>query len=143
MNKSTKLLETLDQPGRRRTGKAVLVMTLAMTLFWAGVPNSFGHTLDLRTARDKAREYARQKRDDPNRNYAHYQTDCVAKYPGHNHVVVCAISFDTAANSKIASKEWSCSETIEVYYLAHVKRLGDPDKVFYSVFVRHTSFKEC
>ena len=137
---------TDERPERWGTNFSVLRYTVALALsiciISAAVPSVNAHTIDVVKAREKAREYARTKRSDPNRNYAHYQTDCVAGFPGHNHVVVCAVSFDTAANRAAGSKEWSCSETIEVYFKPHHKTVtinaGSSE-----MFIRHTSAKEC
>lgn len=137
---------TYEHPQTWRTTFSVvrttLTLALSLCIIAGGVPTVNAHTIDVVKAREKAREYARAKRNDPNRNYAHYQTDCVAGFPGHNHVVVCAVSFDTAAHRASGSKEWSCSETIEVYFKPHHKTVTINAGSF-EMFIRHTSAKEC
>ena len=126
----------LFQSSRNRfVRKAAMVIVLASSLLYWTAPNVSAHTIDVAKAREKAREYARAKVNDPNRNYKHYQTDCVAAFPNHNHIVTCSIGYDTEANR--GNKEFSCKESIEVYLYPH------KDFLVYTLQIRHTSKAEC
>lgn len=114
----------------------ILALILTLGLFWSGVPRVFAHTIDVAKARDKAREYAKKKVDDPNRTYQHFTTDCLAAFSGHNHVVRCSIFYLDDSRNQL------CKERIEVFLEPHKKtfitNIGSPE-----MFIRHTSAKEC
>ena len=93
-----------------RTGCLVL---LALSVFWAGVPSVLAHNIDLEKARKYAQTYARKKRDDNTRNYAHFKTECRELFPGHNHYVGCDLYYWTKEAGD--SRNWSCKEYVEVY----------------------------
>src|SRR6058998_1157308 len=96
--------------------RSVLVLILALGIFWCAVPTLFAaHNIDVAMARDKAREYAKQKVADPKRAYEHFTTDCVAAFPGHNHVVRCSIFYLHDKRNQL------CKERIEVSLPAHHK----------------------
>jgi hypothetical protein len=116
--------------------RELLVPVLALALLWSGAPSVVAHNIDVVKARDKAREYARQKVADPNRAYEHYTTDCLAAFPGHNHYVRCSIFYQDENRVQL------CKERIEVYLQPHRKtmttNLYDP-----TMFIKNTSAKEC
>ena len=142
MRNQTTLVRS-NNGGDRMVVRTTIVLLLSLCIIGSGVRNTIAHNIDVAKAREKAREYGRKKRFDPNRKYARFQTDCVAKFPGHNHVVVCAISFDTAENLKRNTTEWSCSETIEVYYQPHFKNFPLKDLEYTTMLIRHTSANDC
>ena len=119
--------------------RSVLVLILALGIFWSGVPRVFAHNIDVAKARDKAREYAKGKVADPNRAYEHFTTDCLAAFPGHNHYVRCSIFYFDGSRNQL------CKERIEVYLPEH-HRAKFPDLGMVSnfdYFLKHTSTKEC
>jgi len=115
----------------------VLALILALGVFCSGMPRVFAHNIDVTKARDKAREYARQKVDDPNRAYQHFTTDCLAAFPGHNHYVRCSIFYFDDGRNQL------CKERIEVFLPAHhtAKWGGTVTDLTYNL--KHTSTKEC
>ena len=81
------------------------VVMLAAVLFVFGVtamPTPSYHNIDMVKARDKAREYARKKVDDRNRNYEHFSTDCTPAFEGHNHYARCVIFIRTPSAASFA-----------------------------------------
>ena len=58
------------------------------------------HNIDLKKAREIAREYARQVPDESGGRYAHYSTNCVRAFPNHNHYVRCLIDYQSAADTQ-------------------------------------------
>lgn len=125
--------------GRRIAVKTLVIQMLVICMLWAGVPNVDAHNIDVAKAREKAREYARQKVDDPNRAYQHFSTDCVAAFPDHNHYVRCSILYLDD------SRKLLCKERIEVYLGEHHKAKGldfgtvQPPELY----LKHTSTKDC
>jgi len=119
--------------------RSVIILILALGLFWSGVPRLFAHNIDVAKARDKAREYAKQKVADPNRAYEHFTTDCLAAFPGHNHYVRCSIFYFDESRKQL------CKERIEVYlpehHMAKFPDLGTVQELTYNL--KHTSTKEC
>jgi len=119
--------------------RPVLALIVALGIFWSGVPRVFAHTIDVAMARDKAREYARQKVADPNRAYEHFSTDCLAAFPGHNHYVRCSIFYLDANRVQL------CKERIEVFLAAHSHAkwpdLGEVTS--FTLYIKHTSAKDC
>jgi hypothetical protein len=119
--------------------RELLVPVLALALVWSGAPSVVAHNIDVVAAREKAREYARQKVADPNRAYEHYTTDCLAAFPRHNHYVRCSIFYQDKNRVQL------CKERIEVYLAAHHNAGGlDLGEITSpTMFIKHTSAKEC
>ncbi len=119
--------------------QSLLVCILALGLFLSGIREVSAHNIDVVAAREKAREYARQKVADPNRAYEHYTTDCMAAFPGHNHYVRCSVSYLDANRVQL------CRERIEVYLAAHSHAkwpdLGEVTSP--TLYIKHTSAKDC
>jgi len=119
--------------------RPALALILALGVFCSGMPKVFAHTIDVAQAREKAREYARKKVDDPNRAYQHFTTDCLAAFPGHNHYVRCSIFYFDDNRNQL------CKERIEVYLPAHhaakFPDFGTVQEFTYNL--KHTSTKEC
>ena len=110
--------------------RSVTVVLLMVSVFSIGVPSiraAAAHNIDVKKAKEKAQEYARKKVGDPNRNYKHFMTDCLAAFPGHNHYVRCSIFYQDADRKQL------CKERIEVY-LPNLTFLMD---------IKHTSSNDC
>ena len=125
--------------GRVIAARTLVIHVLVFCMLWAGVPDVGAHNIDVVKAREKAREYARQKVDDPNRAYQHFTTDCLAAFPGHNHYVRCSIFYLDDNRKQL------CKERIEVYLEAHhTAKFPDFGTVTSpTLYVKHTSPKEC
>jgi hypothetical protein len=119
--------------------RTTTVLALSLFIIASGIPSVKAHNIDVVAAREKAREYARQKVADPNRAYEHYSTDCLAAFPGHNHYVRCSIFYQDENRRQL------CKERIEVYLAAHHNAGGlDLGRVTdLRMYVKHTSAKEC
>jgi hypothetical protein len=119
--------------------RSLLVFILALGLFSSGISEVSAHNIDVVVAREKAREYARQKVADPNRAYEHYTTDCLAVFPGHNHYVRCSVFYQDANRVQL------CKERIEVFLAAHghAKWPDLGEVTSFTMYVKHTSSKEC
>lgn len=124
---------------RRIKVKTLVILVLLSSMFWAGVPNVDAHNIDVVKAREKAREYARKKVDDPNRAYQHFSTDCMAAFPDHNHYVRCSILY-LDDNRRLL-----CKEKIEVYLGEHHKAKGLDFGIVQpaELYLKHTSPKDC
>lgn len=119
-----------------------IMATLVMGVGLVVTANTFAHNIDVKAAREKARDYARKKRSDPGRTYKHYSTDCVAAYPGHNHYVRCTISYQNEADT--ARGRQTCTERIEVYLRAHLKTiLEGTTHMDPTMHIKHTSNRQC
>ena len=119
-----------------------VVFTLVLGLSCIGVPTINAcatHNIDVKKAKEKAQEYARQKIADPNRNCKHFATDCLAAFPGHNHYVRCSIFYQDADRKQM------CKERIEVYLEAHRKGIDNPilGLESWTMYIKHTSAKDC
>lgn len=100
---------------RRRAlaGLAVLVMGASLVFSW----NVSAHNIDLEAARNAARRYARQVRDQSAGKYQHYSTKCENAFPGHNHIVRCQIDYQHDSFTK--STAYTCREFIEIRVPPH------------------------
>jgi hypothetical protein len=117
---------------------AVLITTAGLVF----TESTAAHNIDVKAAREKARDYARAKRSDAGRTYKHYSTDCAAAYPGHNHYVRCTISYQNEADT--ARGRQTCTERIEVYLKAHLKTiLEGTTHMDPTMYVKHTSDRQC
>ena len=116
--------------------RTTVVLALSLCIMVGGIPSVHAHNIDVAKARDKAREYAKKKVDDPNRSYQHFSTDCLAVFPGHNHIVRCSIFYFDDSRNQL------CKERIEVFVAPHQKTLTT--NTFSSeLFIRPTSPKGC
>jgi hypothetical protein len=116
--------------------RATTVIALSLCIIAGGVPTVNAHNIDVVKARDKAREYARQKVADPNRAYEHFTTDCLAAFPGHNHIVRCSIFYFDDSRNQL------CKERVEVYVEPHKKTIST-NTWSNEMFIRPTSAKGC
>ena len=122
--------------------RAIVPLLLALSLFGANIPNGYAHNIDLEKARAKAQIYAKRKRDDSTRNYAHFKTECWTLFPGHNHYVGCNLYYWTAANSN--NRNWNCKEYVEVYLEAAYKpNILSREINDYQLYLKNPSKKQC
>jgi hypothetical protein len=142
-----------NSPRRERLGirlgfklRSRVLAVIAAILMGASLvftSNISAHDIDLREARETARDYARSIRNDPGRTYKHYATDCVRAFSGHNHIVRCTIFFQTVQDKE--QGKWTCRERIEVYFIPHEERGGGFLGTTYTFknYIRRTSQRAC
>lgn len=98
------------------------------------------HNIDLKKAREAARDYARMVREQVHGGlqgtFVHFSTNCVRAFPGHNHIVRCLIEFQNDADTK--KGVYTCREMIEIKMLPH-----KGDEVNFDLFGFHTSTNYC
>jgi hypothetical protein len=83
--------------------------------------------ISVPVAKSKCRAYVQ---DVMNRtDYVEASFKATPAFPGHNHYVRCAVSYDTAATA--TKKYYACKETLDIYMLAHS---GDRTR---TIFMRH------
>jgi hypothetical protein len=83
--------------------------------------------ISVTTAKSKCRAYVQ---DVLNRtDYVEASWKATPAFPGHNHYVRCAISYDD--QSTVSKKYYACKETLDIYMLAHS---GDRNR---TIFMRH------
>jgi hypothetical protein len=85
------------------------------------------HNIDLATAWEKARNYARQVRRDSDGKYTHYSTDCRELFAGgrHNHYVRCLVEYDDDETIKFPNGSRVCRETIDIYLFPHNRGISN------------------
>ncbi len=116
---------------RRRVLAGFAAILMGASLVFS--PSASAHNIDLAKAREVAREYARQVRDESGGKYIHYSTNCVRAFPNHNHYVRCLVDYQNAKDT--AKGVYTCRESIEVYMYAH----SDYGEMF-ALYAKHTSF---
>ena len=94
-------------------GIIAILMYASLVFSW----NVSAHNIDLKKAREAARTYARQVRDESGGKYVHYSTNCVAAFPGHNHIARCLIDYQNEADTK--KGVYTCRELIEIKVPVH------------------------
>ena len=122
----------------RRRPLIVIVPILIVAIF-AFTWSISAHNIDLRTAREIARGYARSVRDESGGKYAHYSTTCVRAFPNHNHYVRCQIDYQNATDWE--KGVYTCRESIEIFHNAHdggISGMGS-----WILLAKHTSANEC
>ena len=121
---------------RRRAlaGLAVLVMGASLVFSW----NVSAHNIDVKKAREAARDYARQVRDESGGKYIHYSTSCVAAFPNHNHIVRCLIDYQNEQDTQ--KGVYTCRESIEIKMPPHSRMTGSVD---FGLHGFHTSWNMC
>ena len=120
---------------RRKVLAGIAAILMGMSLVFT--ESTSAHNIDVKKAREVAREYARAIRDQSNGNYKHYSTNCVAAFPNHNHIVRCLIDFQNAKDS--AAGVYTCRERIELYLDSH----GRADSYNYRVNIRQALGTRC
>jgi len=100
---------------KRRSLAIMLVILTGASLVFTWTTSA--HNIDLKKAREVARDYARSVRDESGGKYAHYSTNCVRAFPNHNHYVRCSIDYQSASDAE--KGVYTCRESIEVYMGSH------------------------
>jgi len=119
----------------RRRSLIVIIASLSgvcLLFTWA----ASAHNIDLKKAREVARDYARQVRDESGGKYVHYSTNCVAAFPNHNHIARCLIDYRNEADTK--KDVYTCRELIEIKLLPH-----KPYGMTYILYGNHASSTYC
>ena len=97
------------------------------------------HNIDVKKAREIARDYARRVRDESGGKYAHYSTSCVAAFPNHNHIVRCLIDYKSATDTQ--KGVYTCRESIEVLMGSHDGGMSGVGS--WTLWAKHTSDNQC
>src|SRR5205085_1891114 len=100
---------------RRRSLLVIVAILMGASLVFTS--GTSAHNIDLEAARDAARRYARQIRDQSAGKYQHYSTKCENAFPGHNHIVRCQIDYQHESFTK--STAYTCREFIEIKVEPH------------------------
>jgi hypothetical protein len=104
-----------------------LVAALAATAGLAVTGTASADNISVPTAKAKCRAYVQ---DVLNRtDYVEATWKATPAFPGHNHYVRCAVSYDDEVT--INKKYYACKETLDIYMLAHS---GDRTR---TIFMRH------
>ena len=124
----------------RRRALAGIAAILMGTSFIFSV-NVSAHNIDLVKAREAARNYARQVRDESGGAYVHYSTSCVAAFPNHNHIARCLIDYKNEADTK--KGVYTCRELIEIKLLPHKDPITGEERFNYTLYGYHASRNQC
>ena len=119
----------------RRRSLIVIIAGLSgvcLLFTWA----ASAHNIDLKKAREVARDYARQVRDESGGKYVHYSTNCVAAFPNHNHIARCLVEYRNEADTK--KGVYTCQELIEINLPPH-----SDGQMGYDLWANHVSFSQC
>jgi len=115
---------------------AIVAILIGASLVFSG--RTSAHNIDLKKAREAARDYARSVRDESGGKYVHYSTSCVRAFPGHNHIVSCVISYQNEQDT--AKGVYTCRESIEIKMPPHSRSTGSMD---FGLHGFHTSWNMC
>ena len=121
---------TRDFMLRRKVLAGVAVLLMGASLVFS--PSASAHNIDVAKARELARNYARQVRDESGGKYLHYSTSCVSNFPNHNHSVNCVIKYQNAKDK--AAGVYTCKEKIQFHMGSHSRSNED-----YRIFANHIS----
>ncbi len=122
---------------RRKSLVVMVLILLGASL--VGPWSTSAHNIDLKKAREVAREYARSVRDASGGKYAHYKTSCVSAFPNHNHYVRCLIDYQNAGDTE--KGVYTCRESIEIYLGRHDG--GASGVGSWVLLGKHTSRNQC
>lgn len=100
---------------RRRVLAGITAILMSASLIFSG--NVSAHNIDLNKAREVVRNYARMVRDQSGGKYVHYSTNCVAAFPGHNHIARCLIDYKNEEDTK--KGVYTCRELVEIKLWPH------------------------
>jgi hypothetical protein len=118
----------------------IVIVAILMGTSFVFKGSASAHNIDLKKAREAARDYARMVREQVHGGlqgtFVHYSTNCVRAFPGHNHIVRCLIEFQNPADTR--KGVYTCRETIEIKMLPH-----KGDAVNFDLFGFHTSTSYC
>ena len=115
------------------------LIVIVAVLMGASLVSKWGasaHNVDVKKAREVAREYAKSVRDESGGKYVHYSTSCVAAFPGHNHIARCLIDYQNEADTK--KGVYTCRELIEIKLLPH-----KPYGLTYILYGNHATSTHC
>jgi len=121
---------------RRRS--LVVIVAILMGASFLVTSGTSAHNIDLKKAREAARDYARRVRDESGGKYVHYSTNCWRAFPGHNHIVKCEISYQNEQDT--AKGVYTCRESIEIKMMPHSRSTGSMD---FGLHGFHTSWNIC
>lgn len=113
---------------------AIVAILIGASLVFSG--RTSAHNIDLKKAREFVRDYARAVRDQSGGKYAHYSTNCVAAFPGHNHIARCLVDYKNEADAK--KGVYTCRELIEIKMGSHHGIQED-----YTMWASHASSNQC
>ena len=122
---------------KRRSLAIMLVILTGASLVFTWTTSA--HNIDLKKAREVARDYARSVRDASGGKYAHYSTNCVRAFPNHNHYVRCSIDYQSASDAE--KGVYTCRESIEVYMGSHDGGISGVGS--WELWAKHTSSNQC
>jgi len=120
-----------------RSRLLIVIVAIVMVASLVGTWSTSAHNIDLKKAREAARDYARRVRDESGGKYVHYSTNCWRAFPGHNHIVKCEISYQNEQDT--AKGVYTCRESIEIKMPPH-SRTGSVD---FGLHGFHTSWNIC
>jgi hypothetical protein len=106
---------------RRRMLAGIAALLMGASLVFTG--NTSAHNIDVAKARELAREYARQIRDESGGKYKNYTTRCGAQFPNHNHLVSCTIQYYNEKDK--AAGVYTCKEKIQLHMSSHSRSNED------------------
>jgi hypothetical protein len=113
----------------------VAAILMGASLIFSG--NVSAHNIDVKKAREAARNYARKVRDESGGRYVHYGTNCVAAFPNHNHIARCLIDYQNEEDTK--KGVYTCRELIEIKYPVHT----DLTQENFTMYGYHASANTC
>lgn len=117
----------------RRTLAGIAVILMCASLVFT--LSASAHNVNLATAKEKARAYARSVLDTSGKGYVQAITRCNRAFSGHNHYIRCTIQYEDR-ESKQVDGVFACTENIEVYHQSH------RDSINYEYYMKHTS-RQC
>jgi hypothetical protein len=122
---------------RKRSLIAIITILIGASLVFTW--STSAHSIDLKTAREAARNYARGVRDQSGGKYAHYSTNCVRAFPNHNHYVRCIIDYQSASDAE--KGVYTCRESVELYLDHHDGGISGVGS--WRILGKHTSRNQC
>ena len=123
-----------------RTKSLIAIVAILMGTNFVFEWSASAHNIDLKKAREAARDYARMVKEQVHGGlygtYIHYSTNCVRAFPGHNHIVRCLIEFQNSDDTRKGT--YTCRETIEIKMHPH-----KGDQVNFELYGTHASGNSC
>jgi hypothetical protein len=118
-----------------RKSPLLIIVAMLIAVNFVFTCSTSAHNIDLKKAREVTRDYARKVRDESGGKYVHYSTNCVAAFPGHNHIARCLIDYTNEADEK--KGVYTCQELIEIKMAPHNQGLD------YTLWGIHASSNQC
>ena len=119
---------------RRKVLAGIAALSMGASLIFT--LSASAHNIDVKKAREAAREYAREVRDKSGGKYLHYSTFCYKMFANHNHYARCEIEYQNAKDK--AKGVYTCKEIVNFYMRAHGK-VGEN----YTLYGKHSSANAC